>query len=441
MISEKEARALTALAILGDVISPIYPNFVLKRVIKKGVIEKISPDVSNGRYDISNYLNHGKFNQIISEFNDTLVKKLPHCNNAFAKNLETLKIIEKQKSFIDKAADRQEKYVVMSDYQPLKDKLTIYESAHSKKLQNHNRNKITNHELVHIASTYKKGRIIMSGFSQIIGTSYQVGIGLNEGYTERINLKYFSKGATNPSYPTLRCISECIEKIVGEEKMEQLFFEGNLAGLVGELENYYPKEAVICLIQKIDKCHSYIGKDIAREKSLAKEIRAEIGNIYIKQQEKLLAEGKISKAEFQSNIVSMGFLIKEASYKEEQDEIVYKSHYDGAEKSIPIAAARVIKNTFFKNHIEPLIFSLTDTEQNHYDIVSCTESLEDALNAGFDPNIIDHMIPQTKEPLSFTYVLTEEEKQRRNTETQTKKELDSMFCQSKSNIPQDTFKK
>lgn len=440
MITNQDARTITALAILGEVLAPIYPNFILKKVAKQGIIEKISPEINSGKYDITDCLNFEKFNQIISEFNSILVQKLPHCQNTFIANLKPLKISEKQKSLLDKAKDKQEKYVVMSDYQPLKDKLTIYGSEHSEKLEKNNKKKIINHELIHIASTYKKGRIIISGFSQIIGTSYQIGVGLNEGYTERINLKYFSKDATNPSYQTLRCISECIEKIVGEEKMEKLFFEGNLAGLVEELEKYYPKEDIIRLIQKIDKCHSCMGKDIAKEKALAKEIRAEIGNIYLNQQKELLASAKITKEEFQSNIVNMAFLVKQASYKEKDSKIIYRSNYDGVDKTLPIEAARIIKNTYFQNEPNPIMFTSTNAEQTINDIVFCTESLEDTLKAGFDPNIIDYMVPK-KEPLGITYILTEEEKQRRITETQTKKELESMFGQTISKETKEILKK
>ena len=57
MITNQDARTITALAILGEVLAPIYPNFILKKVAKQGIIEKISPEINSGKYDITYCLN------------------------------------------------------------------------------------------------------------------------------------------------------------------------------------------------------------------------------------------------------------------------------------------------------------------------------------------------------------------------------------------------
>ena len=50
MITNQDARTITALAILGEVLASIYHNFILKKVAKQGIIEKISPEINSGKY-------------------------------------------------------------------------------------------------------------------------------------------------------------------------------------------------------------------------------------------------------------------------------------------------------------------------------------------------------------------------------------------------------
>ena len=90
------------------------------------------------------------------------------------------------------------------------------------------------HELSHLSSYFKKGDIAYHGFRQMdTNTGYSIGVGINEGFTEVINRTYFEKDSH--SYEVAYTIAERHSKIIGLEKMETLYFNADLKGLVDEI--------------------------------------------------------------------------------------------------------------------------------------------------------------------------------------------------------------
>ena len=216
--------------ILNNLMYSIPANAILKRKTKTGFITKISPKIKVGKLDINNYLHYEQYNDTVLRFFETLETKLSHCKvNSFYHNIKNLTLKER-------LLTKKERLILGSTkgtYEPAKNIVTIFD----RKLQRvdteiiKDREDNASHELIHMSSTYKKGPIILMGFQQSIGKKNIVGKGLNEGYTERLNVKYFSHRKISNGYPFLQLISEGIENIVGSEKMEQLYFSADLKGL------------------------------------------------------------------------------------------------------------------------------------------------------------------------------------------------------------------
>lgn len=107
------------------------------------------------------------------------------------------------------------------------------------------------HELFHVASRILEDKKLYNGFRQ----KNNVGIGLNEGYTEHMVKKYFfdyKDVRDSYSYFLEREISLIIELIVGEQFMEKCYFNADLLSLTLELEKYNEKDNIYKFIGDLD---------------------------------------------------------------------------------------------------------------------------------------------------------------------------------------------
>ena len=120
---------------------------------------------------------------------------------------------------------------------------------------------IINHELLHSASTYynKKKDFACVGFCHIdYKNKKYMGIALNEGYTELLKCRYFGFSPfCADSYNISKLFAEQIEKIVGQEKMQEAYFKADLNLLVKELEQYDTRENIISVIKSLDFILNY----------------------------------------------------------------------------------------------------------------------------------------------------------------------------------------
>ena len=126
------------------------------------------------------------------------------------------------------------------------------------------------HELMHMAST-KNTQI---GFITGLEIPDILGNGLNEGYTEYLTQKYFTKKMKYTESEDFSVFfAKGIENIVGPEKMQECYFNANLGSLIEELEQYASKEDILKLLFLIDqektpfanrKNHRIIMRQIAR---------------------------------------------------------------------------------------------------------------------------------------------------------------------------------
>ena len=111
------------------------------------------------------------------------------------------------------------------------------------------------HELFHMASSTYKDGIRYSGFRQ---TSLKLGVdslgkGINEGYTELLSQRYFTPDSSvTGAYKYQVFIAEKLEQIIGKEKMQSLYLNSNLKGLIDELKQYVSEEEIMKFISNTD---------------------------------------------------------------------------------------------------------------------------------------------------------------------------------------------
>lgn len=105
------------------------------------------------------------------------------------------------------------------------------------------------HELLHAASsdfTYN-----VSGFNIYLESGESLGKGLNEGYTELLNKRFFDK--KSKSYIRLQKLAELIELFYeNKEDMVTDYFNADIFGLIGELLKSMTLEEAIDIIVDID---------------------------------------------------------------------------------------------------------------------------------------------------------------------------------------------
>ncbi len=123
-------------------------------------------------------------------------------------------------------------------------------------------NNTTFHELFHMSSSIYKDHVIYYGFSQCQTKPniIKIGIGLNEGYTELLTKRYFGddNGKARNPYIYQTVISSLIEEIVGKEKMESLYLNANLRGLIDEMKQYISEDEIMKFISSMDFITSYM---------------------------------------------------------------------------------------------------------------------------------------------------------------------------------------
>lgn len=138
--------------------------------------------------------------------------------------------------------DSKKKCVFQSFYDQTKNKITIYTQLPE----------TLTHDLLHLSSNNQS--VKTNGF-HAYGTfkedSYEIGNGLDEGYTEILNQRYFQQVAINS--PKLVRLSSLIEKFYQNPKdMETDYFNACLENLILELTKSMDIKDAINIVLKID---------------------------------------------------------------------------------------------------------------------------------------------------------------------------------------------
>ena len=88
------------------------------------------------------------------------------------------------------------------------------------------------HELFHVATAVNTVDTYYCGFRQT-GKNYDIGEGLNEGYTELLSRRYFN--IKPRAYSDNVIIASLIEELIGKEEMEDLYFHTDLPSLIKKM--------------------------------------------------------------------------------------------------------------------------------------------------------------------------------------------------------------
>ena len=80
-----------------------------------------------------------------------------------------------------------------------------------------------------------------------------IGIGINEDYTEYLLEKYFKE---EPEYDRRAIFIQEIENLIGEDKLEEYYFNADLPSLIKELSKLSNKSEVIRLIYEYDALYN-----------------------------------------------------------------------------------------------------------------------------------------------------------------------------------------
>lgn len=258
----------------------------MKKVKHVTIEEKPKIIRNNNEMDITEIEKKPFGNKIIN-FYDVLSNNFDDNDlNNFYNNINTLKIYEKSFKLINFILGKGREGL----YEPVRNKLCV-----SKECKD---DTTIYHELFHMSSSFVKDKLICSGFAQMNNKSHNktVGVGINEGYTELLTSRYFNNGKTN-TYFEQTIICDNLERIVGKDKMKSLYLNGDLCGLVMELNKYISEEEIIGFIYYSDFITNHLkGNSINIEALLQcmKYINIFLINAYHKKLEKSLKEKSIS---------------------------------------------------------------------------------------------------------------------------------------------------
>ena len=188
-----------------------------------------------------------RFSEAIKQFSYKMLENFPKENlTNLYNNINTIKISNIKSKIIRSIENRTH----IGTYEAMDNKITILTDEYLP---------VINHELLHMSSSIYKDEITYSGFYQE-SDNINIGKGINEGYTELLNCRYFSQNKNH--YSIEKHIVSILEQIVGKEKMENLYFNANLKGLIKELEKYSSTKEIIKFIENTDYMSENINKKI-----------------------------------------------------------------------------------------------------------------------------------------------------------------------------------
>lgn len=282
-------------------------KYSLKKIKKSGVL-KTPINCNDVRHlSLEECLKFGDNNEIIKDFYTILEQKLGHCDlSAFYTNMGTLRIKSSNDSFLFKLLDALTGTRTGGAYLPKHNSIHVDDEPFGRNsLKRH----ILTHELLHMASSRRDNDFIYSGF-HIQGKKMDIGSGINEGYTELLNGRYFAAARTNDSYYDLQMLAVGIEDIVGQENMEEMYFSNDLSGLIESIAKYSSKDEAIELIAKMDSLMKRNTRtNSSKSRKLFNELVMDIANIRLRKLEHDKRNEFISEEEFVDSVYSLELYI------------------------------------------------------------------------------------------------------------------------------------
>ena len=236
---------------------PLKINYYYNKINSNDIVKiKMVPskDYKVGNVDDSFIESIEYYANIVFNFIETIEKKFPkETLSNFYNNINSI-TIEEVKQIIGK-----------------KDATGFYDFFYNKIGLKENQIASIYHELFHMSSTRKVGKVYYCGFA-IYDKDDSYGIGLNEGYTQLMTERYFEndrtlnflernygiinhKHAVGKSYSLQTFIAFKVEQIIGKDKMEKMYLNANPYGLREELMKYASKAEINKFILNLDFLH------------------------------------------------------------------------------------------------------------------------------------------------------------------------------------------
>ena len=340
---------------IRKIVDRISTNMSLKQKSIEGLI-KLPPSISS--LNLNNYLEYKSEDKTLMRFIDTLQTKLAHCDlSAFYERIQTLEI-ENGDSDLQEKLRKETGLSFAGIYKHEENKVVMFPfiEKDSQKLED-----TKTHELIHMASSRNGKYLEFSGFARRdYATGITFGIGLNEGYTEYLNVKYFAKKARN-SYLEFREMAGKIGQIIGKKKMEQFYFSNNTDGLISELEKYTSRDKIIELIKKMDTIYQLPDTKEARNQKdkLIDEARIDVANIALEKYKQQYNSNKMPERGFKNAVYDLELFINGVEPILYQNEPDNNRPPDKVYLSIESLKARPIGEISYQDY--------TDNINNYYD--------------------------------------------------------------------------
>ena len=218
----------------------LYKHFKPKNINKVSLPPELIQEYSS--IDIENLASQ-RFGEAVIEFAKLVMSKFPSKNLVnFYNNLNELKVAPKKFELHNLVFNTN----IEAVYNIKKNQIQVDSNNYTSTIY---------HELFHMASSTYKDGVYYSGFSQVSLKPGIVNLGkaLNEGYTQLLTERYFVNiEGSNGAYEFEVHITDKLEKIVSQEKMEKLYLSADLLGLINELKNYTSEEDIMKFISETD---------------------------------------------------------------------------------------------------------------------------------------------------------------------------------------------
>lgn len=302
-----------------NILSNILDNQALNKISKKGFITSKSNHLED-MFDITEYLNFKKFNKIVKDFDNLFINNFPlEYKKHFYENIQTLIIKERFKSIFMKNINYSGAYQLLENRIILLKKIKDSKETRYHKLM---------HELLHAASYKMNLKSGLAILNKILNGYFTLGICLDEGYTEYLNNKYFSKNDKIGYYSDEQRFAYGVEKIIGKKLMQEAYFKSDLFTVIDALSEYTKdKDKTIFLIYEMDK---YIrSKDPFEKLDSYPKIKNDLANLYLVKLQKDLKLGKIDEEEFtRKKFLDIYLYLKDDFMYDEKAVIIEeKDHY------------------------------------------------------------------------------------------------------------------
>ncbi|MBR4178348.1 MAG: hypothetical protein IKR57_03260 [Bacilli bacterium] len=219
-------------------------------------VEILSIDRIRDNYfsDLSIFLYDKPFSNELMEFVNVIVKNFKKEDlKIFYSNIRHLDV----KKFDENKYNKGKKNHTLAYYKPYNNTVYISNEINTSGIY---------HELFHMSTAIKYNKYLFVGFDQTdLVSNKSFGVGINEGYTQLLSERYFDKA--QKGYPSLVHDLLLIENLIGKEKMESLYMQCNLYGLIDELKNYISYEDICRFITYTDYIkHNMYNKNVSDRK-------------------------------------------------------------------------------------------------------------------------------------------------------------------------------